>query len=118
MAAALRCLRRRPCPALRRWSSLCLSTWPCLVADRAGSCFLDNLLDEERRGGRRQRLAAELVHDLQVVLDVRALVQVDGAGELLHVDDVRQVRFLEAKDRERPACGGVTAPGERDDLQP
>jgi len=88
------------------------------VADRAGSCFLDNLLDEEHGGGWRQRLAAELVRDLQVVLDVRALVQVDGAGELLHVDHVRQVRFLEAQDRERAARGGVAAPGKRDDLHP
>ena len=77
---------------------------------------LGNLLDEARGGGRGQRLAAELVHDLQVVLDVRALLQVDGAGELLDVDHVRQVPLLEAQDGERPARAGVTAAGERDDL--
>src|ERR1700730_8935563 len=82
------------------------------------SCFAGNLVDEADRVGGSQSLAAELVGDLEVVLDVRALVQVDGAGEVLYVDHVGQVPLLEAQDRERPACTGVAAAGERDDLQP
>src|ERR1700722_6348587 len=62
------------------------------------SCLFGNLLDKASRVGRRQRLAAELVHDLKVVLDIRALFQVNGPGELLDVDQIRQVLLLKAQD--------------------
>src|SRR5207249_7591155 len=65
---------------------------------------------------RCESLDAQLVHDLPVVVDVLAAVQVQRAGELLDVHDVRQFRFSEAQDGERAACGGVTAAAERDHL--
>ena len=76
-----------------------------------------NQLDEAGSGVGGQRLAAELIHDRQVVLDVGTLLQVDGAGELLHVHHVGQVLLLEAQDGERPARAGVTAAVERHDLE-
>src|SRR5215469_16310888 len=69
---------RRLAPLVRRWSSLCLS------------CLVDDLLDEVPRLPGRECSAAELIDDLQVVLDIGALIQIEGAGELLDVDDVRQ----------------------------
>jgi hypothetical protein len=46
-----------------------------------------------------------------------ALVEIDGAGELLDVDHVRQVPLFEPQHGERPARGGVTAGGERGNLE-
>src|SRR5579863_6926775 len=83
----------------------------------AWSGLAGDLPDEPRRLVRGQGLAADLVNDLQVALDVRALVQVDGVRELLKVNDVGQVPFLEAQHGERPALARVSAPGERDDLE-
>ena len=39
------------------------------------------MLDNVNRVGRRQRLGAELIHDFVVVLDIRALFQVQGAEQ-------------------------------------
>src|SRR6266576_350953 len=47
------------------------------IFSRCLSCLLGDLLDEASCGGWRQCLAAQLVHDLQVVLHIGALVQVD-----------------------------------------
>jgi hypothetical protein len=60
--------------------------------------------------------AAELLHDLQVMLHIQAL-QVDGTGELLDVYHARQVSFREAQHRERPARAGVAAVAEPDHLE-
>ena len=46
-------------------------------------------------GGGRQRLGAEAVHDLRVVVYVVASFQVQRTGELLDVHDVGQVGFAE-----------------------
>ena len=58
-------------------------------------------LSEEARGaGGGQGLGGEMAHDLHVVVDVIAPVEVEGAGELLDVHHVRQVAFGEAQDAE------------------
>ena len=62
-------------------------------------------------------LDAQSVHDLHVMLGLRRLVEIEGAGELLQVDDVGQVTLGEAQDAERPAGGRVPAAFERNDLQ-
>src|ERR1700747_2502843 len=90
---------------------------PSLVTVWRLSYLVGDPLDKASRVRRGQRLAAELVHDLQVMLDIRARVLVDGPGELLDVDHVRQVLLLEAQDGERPARTGMTAAGERHDLE-
>src|SRR2546429_7911687 len=63
-----------------------------------------------------QSLGAQIVHCLQVVVDVLAIVQVQRAGELLDVHDVWQFRLGETQESERAARGGVTAAAERDHL--
>jgi len=50
------------------------------------------------------------------VVDVVPLVQVQGAGELLDVDDVRHFLAGEPQHRERAASARVAAGLERDDL--
>jgi phenylacetic acid degradation operon negative regulatory protein len=65
---------------------------------------------------RGQGLGAQVVHDLHVMVDVLASVQVQRAGQVLDVHDVRDFGLGEAQDGERAARGGVTATGERDDL--
>jgi hypothetical protein len=50
------------------------------------------------------------------VVDVVALVQVQGAGELLDVDDVRHLLAGEPQHRERAASARVAPGVERDDL--
>src|SRR5580700_3423965 len=58
---------------------------------------------------RRLAFHAEPLHDLAVPLHVLALVEVEGAGELLEIDDVRQVLVGKAHDRERAGlCDGPT----------
>ena len=55
-------------------------------------------LGEEAGGvGGGEGLGAEVVHDLQVVVDVLAFVQVEGAGELLDVHHVRHLGLAEAQ---------------------
>jgi hypothetical protein len=50
------------------------------------------------------------------VVDVLALIQVQGAGELLDVDDVRHVLASEPEHRERAARARVPAGRERHHL--
>jgi hypothetical protein len=50
------------------------------------------------------------------VIDVLALVQVQGTGELLDVDDVRHFRAGEPQYRERAASVRVSAALDRHDL--
>src|SRR6266704_3652329 len=59
---------------------------------------------------------AEPLHGQQVTVDIAFLVEVEGAGEVLQVSDVRQVRLAEPQDAE-PARRGVAAHAERRDLQ-
>src|SRR5262249_59944980 len=74
-------------------------------------------LSEEACGaGGGQGLGGEMAHDLHVVVDVIAPVEVEGAGELLDVHHVRHVGFAEAQHGERPAGCGVPAAAERHDL--
>ena len=63
-----------------------------------------------------QRLGAEVVHDLQVMIDILAFIQVEGASELFDVHHVRHVVVTKAQHGERPARRGVPAPAERHDL--
>ena len=65
----------------------------------------------------RLGLDAQPLHRGRVVIDIVALVQVQGAGELLDIDDVGQVGIGEAQDAEGTAGRGVPADVERYDLQ-
>src|SRR4051794_3997571 len=69
-------------------------------------------------GAQVRRLAVdrEPVEDLAVPVDLLALVQVEGADQLLDVDHVRQLRLREPQDAEGAALGGVTTEPERHDL--
>src|SRR5688500_11313258 len=81
-----------------------------------GNSSRDEPLQEAPGRLRLLRLDAEPVHDLHVLVGVGGFVQVEGAGELLHVDDVGQLPLGEAQDAERPAGRRVTAAVERHDL--
>jgi hypothetical protein len=70
----------------------------------------DDLLEEAEGADGGKGFGAEPVHHLQVMADVRASFQVKGAGELLDVSHIRQVRLLEPQDRERAVGPGVAAP--------
>jgi ABC-type nitrate/sulfonate/bicarbonate transport system permease component len=84
------------------------STWTTMrkvmIPSALPSLFILGLpgdLSQEARGlGRGQGLVAEVVHDLHVMVDVIAFIQVEGAGELLDIHHVRQVSFAEAQDGE------------------
>ena len=58
----------------------------------------------------RLSLGAQLVHNVEVMVDVLAVVQVKRPGELLDVHDVLQLRLGETQESERAARGGVTPP--------
>ncbi len=62
-------------------------------------------------------LDAQPLHGRRVVVDLLALVQVQRAVELLHVDHIGQVPLREPQDGERTAGRRVPAKVERDDLQ-
>src|SRR5713226_4535434 len=59
---------------------------------------------------------AESFHVQQVAVDVGFLVEVESAGEMFQVGDVREVRLGESQDGE-PAGYGVTPQAGRNDLQ-
>src|SRR6266700_2742596 len=59
---------------------------------------------------------AEPLHGQQVTVHIRFLVEVERAGEVLQVRDIRQVLLAEPQDAE-PARRGVAAHAERGDLQ-
>src|SRR5215469_3810680 len=80
------------------------------------SGFADDLLEETDGADGGKGLCAEAVHDLHVMINVRTPFQVQGAGELLDVGHVRQVRPAEPQHGERSAGPGVTAPPKRHDL--
>jgi amino acid transporter len=73
----------------------------------------------ERLGGvgDRLRLEAQLLHDFEVVVDLGLLVEIERAGQLLHVHDVLDVGLAEAQDREWPAHRRMSARPERQDLE-
>ncbi|MGC0411125.1 hypothetical protein RKD31_004368 [Streptomyces sp. SAI-163] len=78
-----------------------------------------------RRPRRRSRLSsgprAVLLEFLQrrlVLGDVLLLVQIQRTGELLQIDDIREVGLGEAQERERATLAGVPAEAERHDLEP
>src|SRR5215475_4767645 len=77
----------------------------------------DDLFDVAGGGGGGEGFGAEMVHDVQVVVQVCGRLQVEGAGEVLDVDHVGQGGFGEAQDGERAAPCGVAAVAERHDLQ-
>src|SRR6185312_6845024 len=77
----------------------------------------DDLFDVAGGGGGGEGSGAEVVHDVQVVVQVRGRLQVEGAGEVLDVDHVGQGGFGEAQDSERAARRGVASLAERYDLQ-
>src|SRR5690348_5855059 len=77
----------------------------------------DDLFDVAGGGGGGEGSGAEVVHDVQVVVQVRGRLQVEGAGEVLDVDHVGQGGFGEAQDGERAARRGVAAVAERHNLQ-
>jgi hypothetical protein len=54
--------------------------------------------------------------NLRVMIDVLAFVQLERACQLRDVHNVRHVVVAEAQYGERPARGGVSATGERPDL--
>src|SRR5438552_17903876 len=96
------------------------SVWGHTIpAYRAGSrlAVLKDYVQDVRGLGGRLGLEAQLLHDLEVAVDLGRLVQVQRAGELLDVDDVAQVRLGEAQDGERAAERRVAARAERQDLQ-
>src|SRR5579875_2432810 len=62
---------------------------------RSGSDLPEHRADGLGAVGRRRRGHAQALHDHQVAVDDLLLVQVKGAGELLDVDDVRQVLLAE-----------------------
>ena len=66
----------------------------------AVSGFPDDLSEEAGGARGRQRLGGQAVHDLQIVVDVVAPFQVQGAGELLDIGHVRQVGLAEPQNRE------------------
>ena len=61
-------------------------------------------------------LGAEAVHDLHVVVGVFAFAQIQGAGELLEVDNICQVGSANRKMVNAPPAAGVTAAAQRQDL--
>src|SRR5690348_11499564 len=85
--------------------------------DRGRSGLGVDLLEYLGGVGHRLGLEAELLHDFEVAVDFDGLVEVQGAGELLDVDDVGQVGLGEPQDGERAAHGRVRARAERQDLQ-
>src|SRR6185437_12206379 len=85
--------------------------------DRGRSGLGVDLLEYLGGVGHRLCLEAELLHDFEVAVDFDGLVEVQGAGELLDVDDVGQVGLGEPQDGERAAHGRVRARAERQDLQ-
>src|SRR5215831_4010347 len=84
---------------------------------RAGSGALQPRADRVHAVRRGQGGHAQAVHDDQVVVDRLALVQVEGAGELLQVYQVGQVTLAEAQDAERASRRGVAAQLQRDELE-
>src|SRR6266581_6479658 len=76
----------------------------------------DDLGDELRALRGSQGFGGQVVHDLHVMIDVIALVQVESARQLLDVDDVRHLGLAEAQHGERSPRRGVPAPAERHDL--
>ena len=62
------------------------------------------------------RVDAESLHRLGVVVQILALVQIQGARELFDIDHIGYVRLRKAQDRKGSARGGVPARRERDDL--
>src|SRR5262245_63719568 len=69
----------------------------------------DDLFDVTGGGGGCEGFGAQVVHDVQVVVQVRGRLQVEGAGEVLDVDHVGQGGFGETQDGERAARRGVAA---------
>src|SRR5215207_731056 len=106
---ACRSCRVRKIRALVRWKIKLPEATSTELRDDRG----EQVLGLPRRAGRdRQR-----VHRDHVLVQVLALVQVDRAGQVLDVDDVRQIRVAEPQQAERAAGGRVPAAGERQDLQ-
>src|SRR5215831_1952973 len=78
---------------------------------------LEDLLEETGGGDGGVGLCAETVHDLHVVVDVPSFILVEGAGQVLQVDDVGEVGRGEAQHGEGASGGGVTPAAERHDLE-
>src|SRR5208282_3873697 len=104
---------RRVCRPLSNISLL------VMCAAYAGSLaeVLQHVAQYVRGAFRRLALDAEPLHNLAVPLHVFALVEVEGAGELLEVDHIRQVLVGKAHDRERAGLGNRPAGPERRDLE-
>src|SRR6185437_15460282 len=81
------------------------------------SVVAEDFVEDLGRVGGRVGLDAEAFHGRGVIVDVVALVQVEGAGELLDVDDVGEVLVGEAQDGEGAAGRCVAAGVEGDDLE-
>src|SRR6266550_6466582 len=78
--------------------------------------LVDDRGEDSRRLARLGADDAEALHGQQVPVHVRFLVEVERAGEVLQVGDIRQVRLAEPQDAES-ARRGVAAHAERGDLQ-
>src|SRR5215472_17931348 len=114
--AAHRCTLSGELPGLPLIRGKSPSGWPGAPGYPDWSGIPDDFPEKADGADGGKGFGAEPVHNLQVMIDVRACFQVKGAGELLDVGHVRQVRLLEPQDRERAAGPGVAAPPERHDL--
>src|ERR1035438_10789213 len=79
--------------------------------------FPDDLPEKTRGLGGSQGIGAKTVHDLHVMVHMSASFQVESAGELLDVDDIRQVRLSEAQHGKRATRSRVATAAERHDLE-
>src|SRR6266498_1662015 len=87
------------------------------VVDLAHSDLSHYLVEDLRGPAGGLAADADGFHDMEVLLDVFAPVEVERVGQVLDIDDVGEVRVGESQDAEGSHHGGVRAVPHADDLE-